>query len=221
MNLNLDGSEAILENGGVTVTKLLSPGPMSKLLGEAMKIFSLRYNEKIFAFEVECTLPGHKAPGIYVFDNKFFPNHLPLPFLDEKLQVGESVHVWIKEEAALKNEGWKDLTKHTLGSPDSPFKIGKAKKVYLGGAHKGTVCLDEKFNPFVAIKGFRFSPIEIQCVVRLENMFVGTNAEITSREGKWKYEADKQVVVDNEGNAIVDKSEINVLIDLFRRARLI
>lgn len=205
---------------GLPVADLEGITVIKELIGEAMKILNMKYNPKIFAFEVECIMPGQTVPGVYVFDKKYFPNHAPVPLLDEMVQVGEAVHVWIKEEELLKSEGWKDLTKHTLASPDSPFKIGKGKKIYLGGAHKGTVCLNEKFQPFVAIKGYRFSANEIKCVLRLDNMFAGKNAEISNPQGKWTFSADKQLLVTPKFK-LQGMEDINGLIDLMRRARLI
>ncbi len=191
-----------------------------KLLGETMKILNLAYNKETFQFEVECIMPGHTMPTVNVFDKKFFPNHTPIKFLDEEVQVGEAVHVWIKEEEILKGEGWQETGIASLTNPESPFKIGKKKKVYLGGAHKGTVCLDEKFQPFVAIKGFRFSPKEIKLMLRLDDMFLGKNAEVENKTGKWTYNADKGILVTGRGVQL-GQDDVGAIIDLLRRARLI
>ena len=193
---------------------------ISKLIGEAMKILSLKYNRASYCFEVECIMPGHTVPNIYQFGKQFFPQHEPVPLLDENVQIGEIVQIWLKEEELLKSEGWKEVTKNTLKSPDSPFSIGKGKKPYLGGAHKGIVCLDENFKPFVLVKAYRFSATEIKCVLRLDDMFNGKNATIMVNGGSWSYDADKRILLTAQGGKY-GQDDINSMIDLLRRARLV
>ena len=192
---------------------------IDKLIGETMKVLNLKYNQKEFGFEVECILPGNKAPGIYRFDRKFFPNHLPVKILDEEVQVGETVHVWIKEKELLQKEGWSEIEKF-LTSPESPFKIGKGKKPYLGGAHKALVCLDHKFEPFVAIGGYRFSPSELKCVLKTDGIFNGKSASIKGSGGNWLYSSEENFITMPNGNTL-KSSDINNLIDLLRRAKLV
>jgi hypothetical protein len=211
--------------GGILMTNVLLPaGPaatgIEKLIGEAMKILSLKYNSKTFSFEIECIMPGHNVPSIYQFHKSFFPNYIPVPLLEEMVQVGENVQIWIKEEALLKSEGWKEVTANTLKNPDSPFVIGKGKKVYLGGSHKGVVCLNDKFQPFVSVKGYRFAATEIKCILRLDDMFSGKNATIVNKAGSWEYSAEKQILTAPPGLTF-DYESINSIIDLLRRARLI
>lgn len=193
---------------------------ISTLLGEGFKILSFKYNPKSYCFDVECVMPGMKVPAIYALDKRYFPQHAPIPLLDEMVQIGETVHVWIKEAEVLKSEGWKDVTKHTLASPDSPFKISKNKKVYLGGAHKGTVHINEKFQPFVLIKGYRFSVNEIKCVLRMDTLIFGKSAEVKDKNGNWIYNSEKQTIVTPNGN-VFNNDGINTMIDLLRQARLI
>lgn len=192
---------------------------INKLIDDTIKVMNVKYNAKHFHFEIECIMPGHTAPNVYPLDKRFFPKHSPVQFLDEQVQVGETVQVWIKEEEVLKSEGWKDITKHTLSNPESPFKIGKGKKVYLGGAHKGLICLNEKFQPFVNIKGYRFSEKEIKCILRLDNLFSSKNAEIVTSRGAWVYNAEKQNLASPYGT--FSNEEVTNLIDLMRQARLI
>jgi hypothetical protein len=193
---------------------------INKLIGEAMQILSMRYNAKTFSFEVECIMPGHTVPSIYQFHKNFFPHHAPIALLDEMVQIGEAVQIWLKEEELLKKEGWIADEKNNLGSPDSPFLIGKGKKVYLGGAHKGVVCLDKDFVPFVVVKGYRFAPTEIKCILRLDNVFTGKNAKIVSKMGEWTYDAEKQSLVTSQGYKF-GPDDIGSMIDLLRRARLV
>ncbi len=209
-----------LETGGLAWAVGEAINVIKDLIGETMKILSLKYNPKEFGFEVECVMPGHAVPGIYRFGKEFFPNHAPVKLLDENVQVGEKVHVWIKEEELLKKEGWQELAKGIIASPDSPFKIGKGKKVYLGGAHKGTVCLDQNFKPFIAIKGYRFSPTELKLILKIDAMFLGKNAEIKSDHGLWSYNAESMRLVTPHGFSLKG-DEIQPLLDLFRRAKLV
>ncbi len=193
---------------------------IDKLVGETMKILSMKYNKASFCFEVECIMPGHTIPNIYQFGKQFFPQHATVPLLDEQVQVGEIVQIWLKEEELLKSEGWTEVTKHTLKSPDSPFSIGKGKKPYLGGAHKGIVCLDENFKAFVSVKQYRFSPKEIKCVLRLDDIFNGKNATIVVQDGSWSYDADKRILATAKGFKF-GQDDINNMIDVLRRARLV
>lgn len=213
----------MIKNSRVVSLPVLAGGDtmIEKLIGEAMKILNLKYNPKTFSFEVECVMPGHTIANVYQFHKSFFPNHLPVPLLDEMVQVGDGVQIWLKEEELLKSEGWALNEKNILTSPDSPFLIGKAKKVFLGGAHKGIVCLDDKFQPFVAVKGYRFSPKEIKCVLRLDDLFAGKSAKIVNKDGKeWLYTAETKSLT-FPGGKVYNEDEVSSLIDVLRRARLI
>lgn len=193
---------------------------IEKLIGEAMKILNVKYNVEQLQFMVECVMPGQTVASIYPFHRDYFPQHTSFNLLDEKVQVGEIVHVWLKEESLLKNEGWKDLTKHTLSSSDSPFKIGKGKKPYLGGAHKATVCVDSKFRTFVKIKDYRFSPLEIKCVLKLDMIFQGKSATLDTELGIFSYDANGKTLSLPNGYRF-DGATLTSMIDLLRRAKLV
>lgn len=193
---------------------------IEKIIGEAMKISSFRYNEEKFHFEVECVMPGQHFAGVYTLNKSNFPTHTPFTILDEKVQIGEILHVWIKQESELLSEGWKANTKNTISNALSPFRIGKNKKPYLGGAHKAIVGIDSKFRPFVRIKDFRFSPNELKCVLKSDMIFQGQTARLASSIGEYVYNADNNTLHCPEGMNL-GKETINNLIDLFRRAKLI
>lgn len=193
---------------------------IDKLLGEAMKILAFKYNPKAFHFEIECVMPGHKVPQRYVFDKMNFPSHMPVKFLDEQVQIGDKVHVWLKEKEVLKSEGWKEIAKNTLESKDSPFKIGGKKSTYLGGAHQGTIHLDAKFQPFVMIKEYRFSPKEIKLLLKVDQLNVGKSAKMKSPEGQWAYSNTDCMLTMPDGYALKGPA-INNLIHLLRRAKLV
>lgn len=194
---------------------------IEQLIGnDKIKILKVRYNAKLFGFEVECSHTENSTPLLVPFNKEFFPNHTPVPFLDEQVQIGEMVHVWFKEEAILKSEGWKDVTKHTMANPDSPFKIGKGKKPYLGGSHKAVVCLDSKFTPLLAINNYRFTPDLVKCIIKSELMNKGKSVEVNGSDGPFHYDSDSKTIT-LPGGGLIKGGTINGLVDLFRQAGLV
>jgi hypothetical protein len=198
--------------GGHTVIELL--------VNEYTKIINVKYDNDTESFLVECLTPNSPEIMQFPFNKDYFPDHKPFLVLDESIQVGENVYIWLKEEELLKREGWKETKNNMLISADSPFKIGKSKKGFLGGAHKGFLGLDEKFRPFIKIGKYRFSANEIKCIVKTEDTFYGKNARITTPSGEWEYLAEQGIVVMSDGKKM---SKVNVghFIDLIREAKLI
>lgn len=97
------------------------------------------------------------------------PSHVPLLFLDERVQILERVLVGIKSEKTLLSEGWKPYLKTSLKGPKSPFLIGKDKRSVLGTDQHGNIGITKDFKPYVFLNdGWRFGMNEIDYIIRLD-----------------------------------------------------
>lgn len=193
---------------------------IDQLVDNSFKILSVKYDSEMMGFQVECIPPSSKVPVILPFNRECFPNHTPVPFLDEQVQIGEVVHVWFKEEEILKNEGWKETSKNTLVNSKSIFKIGKGKKPYLGGAHKATVCLDSKFRPLLVIDNYRFTADMVKCVIKSELLLYGKTVTLETSNGSYSYDANAKRIIAPNGN-ILNSGQVDNIIDLLRKAEMI
>jgi hypothetical protein len=100
-----------------------------------------------------------------------FPDHPPLKFMDEFLQIYEDVAVVLKPELELKMDGWADdKKKNYLINDKIKFFIGSKKRQMLGKAYSGRVGVTRSFEPYIFIGDYRFMPAQIKCVIKKNDL---------------------------------------------------
>lgn len=158
-------------------------------ISDKLKIFDLRYAKNRHTFEVAYGAPtAITAAGSSLLTVENFPDHAPFKFLDENVQVYEEVLVFLKKEEILKAEGWKNWGKKSMKKDGLMFKIGAEKRKLLGTAQKGKIGLTEKFEPYVFMSdGWRFSPNEVQCILKAGLLDKPITTAITTATGDWKF----------------------------------
>lgn len=170
---------------------------INKLIGEAIKIISMRHNPAIRGFEIECVLPGHKVAAIHKFDKHTFPNHTPILILDEHLQIGEEVYVWAKESFIQKY----------------------SNRGNYRGLLKGLVCLNEQFMPFIMIDGMLLFIDEVKCILKATDGFSDKDAEHKSPSGTWLYSSKNRAI--QTPFFALRGTEVDSMLDLLRKAGLV
>lgn len=126
--------------------------------------------------------------------------------LDEDVKVGETIMVWLKDEALLRSEGWQDYRTSSLKREGSPLIIGKTKRKMLGDCIRCTAGKDEKGNPVVfTADGYRFAPGEIKAVVKLEKSEAYKPADISTVDGSIIYSPKSRSVTLPNGLSFSDK----------------
>lgn len=143
---------------------------IEKLFDNA-KILSAKYIEELFTYEFIVLYNGSTAQQVLLFNKKNFPNSEAFKILDESVQVHEDVKVLLKSEAELKLSGWQFAKyKKQLKSKESPFIVGDKKKKMLGNLYSAKVGITEDYKPFIFIDKYRFSPAEIKCIIRSNDL---------------------------------------------------
>lgn len=191
---------------------------LSKLLPGYI-ISETKYREDLYTFEVSVDSPASAKPIKLAVNPGNFPDMISLPFMDEQVQIHEKLSVYLKDEALLRLEGWKDATKHTLVGP-SPFKIGKHKKVFLGKALSGTVCISESFKLFILIDKWRFSSDEIKCILKPDIFQSGESTKLTLPSGEFYYDKAKKHLWTSNGSSFNGQNLID-LAEMMQRCKLV
>lgn len=186
---------------------------------ENHKVIGATYLPEQFTFELKVISPGKVVADFALLTKDTFPNHTPFQILDEDVRVHENVKVILKSEAELAYQGWK-IQKEKLTSKLSPFKIGKKKKSMLGNLHNVKVGITESFKPFVFVNGYRFSPNEIKCIIKTEDLKAGIDMTQDTSCGKMTFiSASPRLVLPRID--FRNANEINEVISFLRKAQLI
>lgn len=185
------------------------------------KVHKSKYIDALYTFEVEVTGDAFEGSRIQLLNKINFPDSVFLKFIDERVQIHDEVMIWLKEEVLLRSEGWKEISKHSIKSAASPFRIGKEKKKFLGGSHKGKIGIDKNFHPFVFFEsGYRFSPDEVKCVIKTDDLFKGPGVSLETSDGTLTYSPELKWITLPNGTKLTNQM-INNLIVLMKRAKIL
>lgn len=156
---------------------------LEKFIGD-VKLVKATYMPEQHTFLLEIQKHNLASPlGVWL-NRDSFPNHPHFSFLDEEVQIYEDVAVVLKEEHELRLNGWVDgKSKKTLINKNSRFFIGNKKQKMLGQIYKGQIGISKNFEPYVFIKSFRFSPSEIKCIVKNNDMKLSGPAKDVVMDG--------------------------------------
>jgi hypothetical protein len=169
-----------------------------------IKIFDFSYKDDKFTFDVTFGPENAAAPSSkMLLTAKTFPNHQALSFMDEKVQIHETVMVWLKDEATLISEGWEKRGKTSLAHKDVKFKLGEEKRKLLGSAQTGKIGVTREFEPFFfTAEGWRFSAAEIKMVLKTGFLEKPRSIDINTQSGVLRYDSQANLVQLPNGTSV-------------------
>lgn len=174
------------------------------------KVFEFAHAPDYHTFTVKVgPLNSPLATKACRLDISSFPAHVPLVFMDEKVQIGEDVIVVFKKEKELIKEGWKPFGKSSLKKKGAMFNIGKEKRKLLGSTQKGRMGVDADFNLyFYSAGGWRFSSAEIKCIMKAPKR----NQKFDGGSGTFTYDLNTLILPD--GHAVQGRNLTDMLLAL-------
>lgn len=194
---------------------------LEKLLAN-IKIFDFQYNDQHFTFDItwgnqNSTVPQTRS----LLTNKQFPTHTPFQFLDEQVQIHDKLMFWLKDEKTLLAEGWQKRGKSSLVHKNVKFKLGEEKRQLLGTVQQGKIGITREFEPFIFIEnGWRFSPAEVQMVLKMGLVEKPRATKIQTASGIFTFDPVNEAVVLPSGHTFSGQM-LKDLRTLMRFAKLI
>jgi hypothetical protein len=166
-----------------------------------VKIDKIEYSASHHTFLVLSSFNG-EAPIMRPFNKLSFPNHTPFSFLDEKVQIGDKVWVYLKPETELKLAGYKEVGKTTLQPPEGGLKLGSDKRKMLGSVKEGRIAVSPSWKPIIVIGDYRFIPAEVKCIIKSDLSWEVKDAEVTGPHGKMIFDKKSNILILPNGATI-------------------
>lgn len=159
---------------------------------------------------------GLTGGGEVLLHKDYFPDKTTLPFLDEKVEIGEVVEFLLKDEKTLREkENFVDISKKTIGTSGT-FKIGPEKKRLLGLSTSGTIGITKNFKPYIYTKeGWRFTEKEVLAIIK-------SDVKVETKDfssGAFSYSSDKKELWVN--GQFIDQDQIKELVYVLTGAGLL